>query len=351
MEQSQLGKELDYFYSYFNKLYEDYKDQYERYVGEKQLEILNENVRGIITENSRYIPIELKQNINTLTFCKKILKDRFQNINLTLEVFENAMLKQNTKIKLSKYIIRVVYIIIFLCSKICPLHEVHTLNMKIICSPFKKRLSRKQHNICDKGIATYNINSGVTTTFMNTGVAEIIVYRQEEVIKVIIHELLHAFGLDSKLMTPETEAPLNAFFGLTTSQQHTLRTNESFTDTYACLLNVFLATKFLCSGVVDSMTDKYVFRGLVSKELIYIVGRANKLFPFLGIELDAKTKKLVNKCDTRTEQTHVISYYILKAMNFVNLVVFLKYLRNNNYKSQDDGVLYVEHLLKLLKII
>jgi hypothetical protein len=230
------------------------------------------------------------------------------------------------------------------------MHGVHTLNIKIVCSPFKKRLSKKPQDECDKGIATYNINSGMTTTFMNTGVAEIIVFRQEEVIKVIIHELIHAFGLDSKLMAPETEAPLNAFFGLRMSEQQTLHSNESFTDSYACLLNVFLATKFLCGGVVENMTEKCVFGGLVSRELLYIVGRAIKLCPFLGLEIGERTNKLVNKCNTRREQTHVISYYILKALNFVNLVVFLKYLRNNDYKSKEDGIVYVQHLLKLLKM-
>jgi len=350
MDQSQLGKELDYFYSYFSTLYEYYKVQYEESVEGKQLQILNESATGIITENSRYIPVELKENINKLVFCKKVLKDRFQNVNLMIEVFEHANRNKHTTIKLSKYIIRVIYILIFLCNKIHPLHEVHTLNIKIVCSPLKKRLSKKPQGECDKGIATYNINSGMTTTLMNTGVVAIIVFRQEEVIKVIIHELIHAFGLDSKLMAPETEAPLNAFFGLRMSEQQKLQANESFTDSYACLLNVFLATKFLCGGVVESMTEKCVFRGLISRELVYIVGRAIKLFPFLGLEIDERTSKLVNKCNTRSEQTHVISYYILKAMNFLNLIVFLKYLRNNDYKSKEDGIVYVQHLLKLLKM-
>ena len=347
--QSQIGKELDYFFSYFNTLYEVYKDKYEQYVKDKQLQTLDNNATGIITENSRYIPIEITEKINKLIFCKKVLKDRFVNVNLRLEVFEHVKGNVHNNIKLSKYIIRVLYIVIFLCCKVHPLHGINTLKIKIVYSPLKKRVNTKTRGKC-QGIATYNINSGMTTSFTESGVAEIIVYRKEEVIKVLIHELLHAFGLDSKQMSPKTESSLNAYFGLQTLKQQTLRSNESFTDSYACLLNVFIATKFVCDGVVNNMTERGIFNNLVSRELMYIINRAFKLFPVLGLEINTRTSKLVNKCNIRSEETHVISYYILKALNFVNLVAFLRYLRNNNYKSEDDGIAYVEHLLKLLKL-
>jgi hypothetical protein len=151
------------------------------------------------------------------------------------------------------------------------------------------------------------------------------------------------------LMSPENEVALNEFFGLQMSEQQTLRSNESFTDSYACLLNIFMATKFLFDGKVDSIAERCVFCYLVSKEWIYIVGKAFKLFPVLGLEISARTKTIINKCQKRREHTHVISYYILKALNFVNLIEFLNFLRINKYTSQEDGIAYIHHLQILLK--
>ena len=344
-----MTKELDHFYGYFNTLYDAYKRHHEQYVESKHLQTLVESATGIITENARYIPPAIKDKINIKQFSQKVLEDRFQNVHITLEVYEPTKSKSTTTYnKLIKYIVRVVYIIIFLASSVHPLHELRKLHIKVVCSPMKKRLPTNHLHVCDKRFETNNVNSGVTTTFLHTGVANIIVFRREEVIKVLIHELLHAFGVDSKFMTKETEAPLNAFFGF--NGLETVTSNESFTETYACLLNVFLASKFLCCDKMPPNVERSVFHDLVVTERTYIINQANKVVPLMGLEVDGKSGKLVNKCIDRHEDTHVISYYILKGLNFTYLTSFLTYLRKQQFKANNDDVEYVQHLTKLLNL-
>lgn len=330
-----LTKELDYFLTYFNKLYDEYVSLYKTYVeGERSHNIGIKS--GVIVESGRYIPTILKEKINKMTFHHNVLKNRFENVNISLEVFQPIIKK-----KLQKYIIRVVYVIIYFVNNIHPLHGIKNLNIKIVCSPFKKQLSS------NGDISTFNVNTGVTTTYHNIDKADILIYREEEVLKVLIHELLHAFGVDSKWTTPQIEAPLNVFFGM-----NTVHSNESFTDTYACLLNVFLATRFLFHDKKQVLPEeyKYIFSLLVEYERSFIVNQANKLIPLLGLEKNSKTGKLVNKVSNRVEDTHVISYYILKGLNFVNLPMFLTYLRIHRWKSTMDGAKYVQYLTRVLQM-
>lgn len=329
-----LSKELEYFFNHFTKWYDEYVSLYNTYVEGQSLQDVGLKT-GVITESGRYIPLSMKEKINKLIFYHSIFKNRFQNVHISLEVFQPTK-----KVNLQKYIIRVVYAIIYFVSKINPLHGINNLNIKIACSPFKKRLPSTGH------ISTFNVNTGVTTTYLNTGTADILIYREEEMLKVLIHELLHAFGVDSKWMTPQTEAPLNAFFGV-----QILRSNESFTDSYACMLNVFLATKFLFRNVKEDTHEKqrHMFRALVDHERIFVVNQAYKLIPLLDLEISSKTGKLVNTVSDRKEDTHVVSYYILKGLNFIHLHMFLKYLRHEGWRSKEDGVEYVEYMSRLLQ--
>jgi hypothetical protein len=339
-----LAKELEYFFDHFSKWYDDYVLLHNTYVESQSLQNVGVK-KGVINESGRYIPLLLQEKINKLTFHHSVLKDRFQNVHINLEVYQPVLNVSSTK--LQKYIIRVMYVIVFFVCKIRPLHKIINVNIKIVCSQFKKRLPSTGH------LSTFNVNTGVTTTYLNRGKADILIYRQEEVLKVLIHELLHAFGVDSLWMMPDTEAPLNAFFGVNMTHKvgqtvGTLKSNESFTDSYACMLNIFLATMFSFHGDTQEQ-KKYMFHALVGHERTFVVKQAYKLFPLLGLKISSKTGAIINNVGNRDEDTHVISYYILKALNFVHLPNFINYLRRQGWRSTEDGVEYVQYLKKLLK--
>jgi hypothetical protein len=84
---------------------------------------------------------------------------------------------------------------------------------------------------------------------------------------------------------------------------------------------------------------------LVTIEQKFSIKQATKLFPQLGLKVI--NGYLTNLNNKRQEETHVVSYYILKALNMVHLEMYLAYLRQNDYKS---GVLasYVKHLVTIL---
>ena len=66
------------------------------------------------------------------------------------------------------------------------------LNLFIYLTKFKKKLPKNKTDI----ISALNVNSGVTIYYNNF--REIVIYREEELIKVLFHELIHYYDFDIK---------------------------------------------------------------------------------------------------------------------------------------------------------
>ena len=138
----------------------------------------------------------------------------------------------------------------------------------------------------------------------------VVVYREEEVIKVLIHELIHALGIDY------AEAHTDIMEQSIAKEFHTnkpLRVNESFTDTWACLLNTCLYAS-LHQHVRKAM--KPSFEMIFMMEQKYIISK--------GSQVMERVYNMRKQHGSWIEQTHVISYYIIKALNFMYIDTFLE---------------------------
>lgn len=325
-----MDTNINHFYKFFNSMYEEFQHQYYNYVKAQNNKIKIEQVTELTIEDaSKYLPSLLVNKINKLKYVQYTLNDKFMNVDINLRVYHEVSF--NIK-KMNMYIIFVTYFIIFVASKINSLHGVTTIMLKVVCSPFKKRMNNA------KTLTAYNVNGGITTMYYNMPVREVLVFREEEVIKVLIHELLHALGMDVKNIDAKSEKPLSTFFNV-----ENVNCNESFNDTFACLLNVFLVTKF--------MKGKYsLFSYLLECETAFIIKQSNKILPILGIDVIDKRLSKTNDIP-RKEATHVISYYILKSLNFANMNDFISILKMNNYKFSSSIVkIYIDHLTKIIKL-
>ncbi len=336
-----MKKEVDYFYEYFDVLFTVFEELYKNKVEQKRLTLISENSPNVLIKSSKYIPDKLVEKANRFSYLYKTLEDRFENIDIRLEVYEpkSSMMevKPTIETKFSKKLLMVLYSVIFLITKVNPSHELKRLSVQIINLPYQKRLPTG----ASTSITPLNVNSGVTTSFIIKKEAEVIIFRREEVFKVLIHELIHSFNLVSHSI-PKSENYLKQFFGV--SQSSSLSTFESLTETYACLLNAFLVTKLVSD---NSRNEIDVFRYLVDCEKQFALQQASKLLPYL--ELSTVKKKLYNACQDRQEQTHVVSYYVLKALNFINISLFISYLAKTRFNPKDSNDEYTELLIGFLK--
>jgi hypothetical protein len=189
-------------------------------------------------------------------------------------------------------------------------------------------------------LTSYHVNSGVSDG------EQVIVYRSEEMTKVLIHELVHFYGFDHHFeinANINIEHSLNKLFNFNANCKSILM-YEAYTDTFACLLNIMLYTILESK---ESKESKEYIKNLV-KERKYILKQGSNILDHLGYSKNLKTKSAY--CET----TNVMSYYVVKAILFADIDKFIEYLENHNYHLE-NATEFIElihnNLAKFLEII
>lgn len=214
--------------------------------------------------------------------------------------------------------------------------HLNKLMVQLICYNGKKTLPNPNEKL-----SSYHINSGVTISqipILGSAVteAEILVYRKEEMIKVLTHEMIHAFGLDAKNIPQEKEQYINEYFKLNCKSANI---NESFTDSLACLINTVIYTHLQRP---KDFNKQYTIN--IKKESQHILNQAikvllhNKYF----IEKSQQPQQHLSHPSHVCESTHVTSYYVLKAVVYSNLSHFIQLLSINHMNIDINA--YIEFI-------
>ena len=201
------------------------------------------------------------------------------------------------------------------------------VRVNVFLSPFKKVFPRSHGD----PLTPLHVNSGVTYHNMHDTIKNVIVYRKEEVFKVLMHELIHAYELDISRMSEAIEMPIRNAFG---KSGVVLRINESITDTLACMLNVIMYCILKNQGTRKPTIASVEKR--MSDERQYILKKGNQVFAWEGYRY--QEDRIVLPRLNMYEHTHVTSYYIIKAMNFWNINRFLDIARPY------DETIYIRHI-------
>jgi hypothetical protein len=269
--------------------------------------------------SSSYLHINVLNDIKTHMKVSFKYLYTFDNTYINLTILYDKYNDQRTK-----YLIFMLNYFVYLLNRLNPVSGSGTrrINLTLINSKLRK-IKPKNNNI----LTSENINTGLTLS-TNDLEGEIIVYREEEMTKVLIHELIHFYNLDADYISSNAEHDLNMFFRLINSS---IKVNESYTDTLACMINIALYS------ILEEKGSYIKFRSNLVNETRFIIDQAYNVLDYNGYIIDnhvLKRKCLssdIVKCHN-SESTHVISYYVLKASNFNNLNKFLEYINKYNYK-------------------
>jgi hypothetical protein len=271
------------------------------------------------------------------------------NINKTMKyVFKTIYIFDNVEVDINiiydhfdeqrnNYLIFIVNLVIYILN----MYEStpRKLRLLLIHCPLKKT---KPEN---KGILTSdNVNTGVT--MMNSATnGDIIVYRSEEMTKVLIHELIHFYNFDRKNIGSNVEKDLNMYFKIVGK---TINVNESFTDTLACLFNIVIYTAFKNPNTINDHDFYKLFIKNFEEEKAFILGQAVNVLDYIGYNTSNPGIIKINK--PNNEQTHVISYYVLKAANFNNISSFINFIIQYKYYLENP-IEYIEMLKTNIKLL
>tara|TARA_B100001287_G_C22677618_1_gene528529 strand:+ start:470 stop:1507 length:1038 start_codon:yes stop_codon:yes gene_type:complete len=260
-----------------------------------------------IPEFNKYVaPNLLKkfENYKNTTLVKWQVKSSF-NIDCNLYVHT-----KNKKIN-KKVLNLLVYIISFTASLS---NKQRELDIHVVLLPDKKTFLKK--------FTTNEVNSGVTSYDDNSGT--VLVYRREECIKVIIHEMIHALSFSD---IDDTESVINHYNNKYNIDCTKINLNETYTEIWAKLINCYLVTKLNSKG-----KDKYYY-------FCYLID-CEKMFSSIQASKITKHLKKVNKKINLSEHTNVVAYYLAINELINNLDKFLK------LKMRDNNLFYLQEQSK-----
>ena len=187
-------------------------------------------------------------------------------------------------------------------------------------------------------ITQLNSNTAATTACQNT--TEIHLYREEEWFKVLIHETFHCLGLD---FSGEDSAYCNSEMTKIFPVKSDVRLSETYCEMWAEIINVlyyiYFFNKQKNKGMIEpKIRNNPVFVKQLTEHLyneqLFSCFQAVKVLNFFNL----KYSELHNKTDLAQikrnshykEETHILSYYIIKSIMMFNINKYIEWNIVNN---------------------
>lgn len=201
-------------------------------------------------------------------------------------------------------------------------------NRKIIinfCPLNDKKIIRQNQ----KNITPLNVNSGLTR-FTHTE-SEISIFRKEECIKVLMHEIIHGLRFSNLGTNKEITERLCQKYKYQTND---ILIDESYTEIWAKLMNIYFISK------ISETEKKYQnFCTMLAIECEFSIYQGNKIKKFIQI----------NNITNIDDYTNVSAYYLIVAEIFTHFDEFLKFFMNPYLKDNKSFLKFIYNLETIKK--
>jgi hypothetical protein len=199
-----------------------------------------------------------------------------------------------------------------------------SFSLHIYLTDYKKSVSRGSYT-------PEGINSG-STDRNNT----ILIWRKEDILKVLIHEIIHLLGLDNVEDSQEIIDHYNEKYRLGNKK---LNVYEAYTEIWALLIHSYYLAVVTQSILDTKISVKELFNDFVLIEKYWCNELGGKLLGYF------KEKEDVDK------RTNTTSYYIIKTEILNDLKGFLNLCKNPKISlKMNDNKRFLDYLKKLSKI-
>lgn len=293
--------------------------------------LVDENILNILDyfQNGYFISLDIKLYVeNNINCC-----DHYMFDYIDLYFFYSKTISPKIKIDLIKHIL-------IISKWIYELNPIHKINLIYFDTPNKKEILESSDI---QYLSSQNINSGSSATGY-----KIMIWRREEITKVLIHELIHYLNMDIK-----NDPHINLIIKHNIGQfDYPVLINETITEIQAQFLHsVYISTMISKSNtILDNLKTIYNF------EMIYSWYQFAKIMTYYNIT----NYKLSLIKDKLNQTTNVFSYYILKSILTIDftkiifeldhikklLIVDKNYISNCNVNQCDILIKYISNLLR-----
>jgi hypothetical protein len=274
---------------------------------------------------NNFCSIEIKLEIEKGFIYTYSYNQSYQKINLTIDIHTNHKLsnKQLLIILIRSYFIPSYY------------QETKSLKIDIYLTNIKKIKSTNNNYFGSK-----EINSGSTDGNIIT------IWREEEFLKLILHESIHYYQLDNsfKWLSNDTELDQKIDCHFQTNNDMEYRIYETFTETLALILNTMFSTQERINLEVKKSQTKHnknidfnYFLELFEYEKKFSIFQTAKILKQIGlnnfndfmIQTSDKNKCLelrtIKKHNQLIQKTPVLEYFILKTASIINFDKYIEY--------------------------
>ena len=284
---------------------------------------IKENARGVFTLKTLILNVEIKINLlllsessfNKLKYLEKKLLYALKQIYFCLLYKNNDVLK--------------------------------SLDIHLFLTDEKKVLPENKLTT----IGVNECNSAVTWACAKNG--SILVYREEEWKKVLLHELFHSLCLDFSVEKyNKLRSEIRSIFNIKSD----FEISETYTEFWATIINSCFVSYNLLEDKKDSENYLMYASFFIQLERVFSLFQCIKVLNFMGLrysnlvsglEIDKSFRELLYK-----EETNVFAYYILKSLLLYNVVDFLNLCKkmNTNVLSFDKTPQNFSKLIKFIKL-
>ena len=260
-----------------------------------------------IIYKSSFISIDIRYCIEKMN----IIYENYSNEYLNLHIYKDK--KDDKHIDLD-FINKIVLLLKTLSNKSYP------VNLILILTNQKKYIIDKI-----KKITPFNTNSGYSIA-----VEEIVIWRYEEIYKVLIHELCHYYQIDGNLKSSFNKTKLLTFFNNTFNVEKNI---DNFLESYTEIFALFVHTLLL------SINNKEDFNKLINNEIKFSFLQVSKIINhFNGNTL----KEIIDKKIFIDQSTSSVSYYIVKLGLLLNLPSLIKFWNTSGFIIENRSLEYIE---------
>jgi len=270
-----------------------------------------------VSSTSKYFPEQIQSYIKSTPIVQQFVVQMGSFCTVYVSCFRKLGKKEYMQLCAQ---LRDVCVWITLCkrwatTKTC----AETLQVHVFLTPFEKKLPADKTAV----LSADNVNSAFTLDCAKEG--EIVVYRAEEWLKVLIHETFHTFGLDIG-DAPMVSDKLQNLFAI----ESDFRAAEAYAETFARIINCAFCS--LHSSKQNKETFLLYMEFGLQLERIFAIYQAHKILHFMGTTYkDIVLQRTVNT--HYHENTNVFAYYILTAIFLGAYPDFLVWCAQHNWNT------------------
>lgn len=291
--------------------------------------------------DSHYCVKNFKQDLYNKT--EKIVVYSCLLRNIKINIYVNDLTSNQD---IYKYTIHHVLSMIDMILGYANLKKQKSLNIFLYLTDKEKSLPLSNICVLNKD----HVNSAVTYSCSSDG--EILVFRKEEWLKCLIHELFHSLCLDFVDLRSNTNIKdyLNGLFCVKSD----FLLSESYNEWWATNLNCLLYAFMMLEKKSNKKECLSFYNVCLTTEKMFSMLQITKVLHHMGLTYNALINKNIDKHIKESlykEDTNVFCYYIIKGLLLFNNNETMHFFKNNNTSllNFDKTPQTLQYFLNLIK--